>query len=219
MSSKFLTAVGSSRLYPLTDRLISGLSHDEQVSRLSELGVTIVQFREKLLSSREFYQAAAAALRTARKRKLKLIINDRVDIALALRADGVHLGQEDVSPEVARRMLGPEFIIGISTHTLNQAHTAAQMPVDYVAIGPIFPTSTKKSSQAAVGLDGLRLIRNAIGRMPLVAIGGINSKSQEEVLNAGADCLAIISDIWESPGQIADKFLQTPTSKGSWRAD
>ncbi len=94
---------------------------------------------------------------------MKIIVNDRVDIALALKADGVHLGQDDMPAEAARRLLGPNSIIGISTHTLEQAERAAEMPVDYLAIGPIFPTSTKEDSDAPVGLDVLRLVRKAIG--------------------------------------------------------
>lgn len=211
MTSNFLTAVGSSRLYPLTDRLISGLSHHEQISHLSKLGITMVQFREKLLSSREFYQEASAALRVARALNVKLIINDRLDIALALGADGVHLGQDDLSPEVARRFLGGEFLIGISIHTLDQARIAAQMPVDYIAVGPIFSTSTKESSNAPVGIDGLRHIRQVLGNMPLVAIGGIKSNSQAKVLNAGADCVSVISAIWPSTPQNSQPPIKKPS--------
>lgn len=203
MSSTFLNAVGPGRLYPLTDRQISGLSHEQQVSHLSALGVTLIQMREKSLSSRDFYSEAEDALRTARKLKIKLIINDRVDIALALKADGVHLGQEDLDPEVARRLLGPEAIVGISTHSIEQAKLASQMPVDYVAIGPIFSTTTKESSNATLGLDGIRSVKSAIGDLPLVAIGGITSLSQAQVLNSGADCVSVISDLWTSAGRIA----------------
>ena len=203
MTSKFLTAVGPGRLYPLTDRQISGLSHAQQVSRLSELGVTLIQLREKTLSSRDFYLEAEEALRTARKLKIKLIINDRVDIALALKADGVHLGQEDLVPEVARRLLGPDAIVGISTHSIEQARIASEMPVDYVAIGPIFSTATKESSNATLGFEGIRSVKNVIGDFPLVAIGGITALSQEQVLSSGADCVALISDLWAADGRIA----------------
>jgi thiamine-phosphate pyrophosphorylase len=196
MRSSFLDALGKSRLYPLTDRVISGLPHDEQVYLLSERGVTLVQLREKILSAREFYQEAAAALRVARERGLKIIVNDRVDIALALKADGVHLGQDDMPAEDARRLLGPDAIVGISTHTLEQAQRAAEMPVDYLAIGPIFLTTTKKSSHTPVGLDGLRLVRKAVGNMPLIAIGGITAVRHQAILDSGADGFAVISDLW-----------------------
>jgi thiamine-phosphate pyrophosphorylase len=196
MSSIFLDALPSSRLYPLTDRHLSALSHAEQVSRLSEAGATLVQLREKALSPREFHTEAAAALAVARKRGVRLIINDRVDIALAIKADGVHLGQDDLPPDVARRLLGAEAIIGFSTHNLEQARLAGKMPVDYVAIGPIFETSTKDTTDPPVGLQGLSLVRQALGTVPLVAVGGITSLNRQKVLDAGADAVAVISDIW-----------------------
>ena len=196
MSSTFLDFLPKSRLYPLTDRRLSGLSHAEQVSRLSEAGATLVQLREKALSPLEFHTEAAAALVVARKRGVRIIVNDRVDIALAIKADGVHLGQDDLPPDVARRLLGAEAIIGFSTHSLEQAQLAAKMPVDYVAIGPIFETSTKGTTDSPVGLQKLSLIREALGTVPLVAVGGITSLNRQEVLDAGADAVAVISDIW-----------------------
>jgi thiamine-phosphate pyrophosphorylase len=197
MSSTFLQALGKTRLYPLTDRGISGLSHAEQVMRLSDGGATLIQLREKGLPSREFYQEARAALQAARERRVKIIINDRVDIALALSADGVHLGQEDLPPEAARRLLGNDAIIGVSTHNVVQARLAAEMPVDYVAIGPIFATSTKQaSSDSAIGLETLRLVRKAVGNKPLVAIGGITAGNSPDVLDSGADGVAVISALW-----------------------
>ena len=198
MSSSFLNALGKSRIYPLTDRVISRLPHAAQVSNLSERGMTLVQLREKTLSARQFYEEAASALRVGRERGVKIIVNDRVDVALALKADGVHLGQDDMPAEAARRLLGPNSIIGISTHTLEQAERAAEMPVDYLAIGPIFPTLTKKSSDAPVGLDVLRLVRKAIGTMPLIAIGGIKAANYQDLLDSGADGIAVITDLWKS---------------------
>ncbi len=203
MSSIFLNTLADTRLYPLTDRRLSGLSHAEQVSHLSEGGATLVQLREKILSPLEFYREAAEALRVARERRVKIIINDRVDIALALKADGVHLGQDDLPPEAARELLGPEVIIGFSTHNLEQALLSTKMPIDYIAIGPIFSTATKQSSEPAVGLDGLGQVRQAVGEISLVAIGGITSQNSKDVLDAGADAIAVISDIWTSSGQFA----------------
>ena len=202
MGSIFLNALAGTRLYPLTDRRLSALSHAQQVSYLSDIGVPLVQLREKLLSPLEFYAEAAAAMAVARERGIKVIINDRVDIALALKADGVHLGQDDLPPEVARRILGPEFIIGFSTHNIEQARFAAEMPIDYVAIGPIFATSTKTASDPPVGLAGLQRVRQILGTTPLVAIGGITSANSLDVVEAGADAVAMISDIWASPGQL-----------------
>ena len=196
MSSKFMKALAGTHLYPITDRHLSGLSHAEQVAQLGDTGVKLIQLREKLETPLKFYAEAEAALRVARDRGVRIIINDRVDIALALEADGVHLGQEDLPPEAARRLLGDDAIIGFSTHNVEQARLAAQLPVDYVAIGPIFPTSTKESAYLPVGLQGLRLAHQALGGIPLVAIGGITSENNRSVLEAGADAVAVISDMW-----------------------
>ena len=193
------------KLYPITDARLSGLPHAEQVARLSDGGATFVQLREKLLSPKEFYREAAEALRVARARGVRLIINDRVDIALALQADGVHLGQDDLPPEAARRLLGKRAIIGFSTHNPEQAGEAARMPVDYIAIGPIFPTSSKDNPDPLVGLDGLRRVRQLIGPVPLVAIGGINRENAREALDAGADVVAVISVLLTEPSRMAHR--------------
>ena len=190
------------KLYPITDVRLSGLSHAEQVSRLSEGGASFIQLREKHLSPREFYQAAAAALAVARMRNVKLIINDRVDIALALGADGVHLGQDDLPPPAARELLGEQAIIGFSTHSIEQAKIAARLPVDYIAIGPIFNTSSKENPDPLVGLDGLRRVSEVVAPLPLVAIGGITLETAHEVIAAGADSIASISLLLGEPAKI-----------------
>lgn len=194
--NSFLNALGDTCIYPLTDIQISALSHADQVAKLSDCGARVIQLREKTLSAREFFVEADAAMRVARKRGIQIIINDRVDIALALEADGVHLGLDDLPAETARRILGPEAIIGVSTHNLEQAKRAAQMPVDYIAIGPIFLTHTKESDNPAVGASGLRAVRAQIGNIPLVAIGGITEHSAPELLQAGATAVAVIGDLW-----------------------
>ena len=196
MSSNFIQALGSTHLYPITDQHISGLSHAEQVVLLNNCGATLIQLREKLDPPVKFFEQAESAVRVARDLGAKIIINDRVDIALAVKADGVHLGQEDLPPDAARRVLGSDAIIGFSTHSLKQARLAAQMPVDYVAIGPIFSTTTKQSANAPLSLDGLARVREALGAMPLVAIGGITSENIGAVIKAGADVVAVIGDIW-----------------------
>ena len=181
------------KLYAITDRRLSGLSHAEQVARLCEGGARVVQLREKHLSPREFYVEAEEALRVARARGVKLIINDRVDIALALGADGVHLGQDDMPPEAARSLLGEDAVIGFSTHSVEQAFAAARLPVDYIAIGPIFETKSKERPDPIVGLEGLRRVRAAVRVVPLVAIGGITRENGPSVLDSGADSVAVIS--------------------------
>ena len=190
------------KLYPITDVRFSGLSHAEQVRRLSAGGATFVQLREKQKDAREFYREAEEALRVARERNVLLIINDRVDIALALKADGVHLGQDDLPPAAARRLLGEQAIIGFSTHNVEQAIEAARSPVDYIAIGPIFETKSKENPDPVVGLEGLRRVREATGQIPLIAIGGIREENIAEVLKAGADSVAVINLLLADSSQI-----------------
>ena len=196
VTSAFLDLLGPTRTYPITDRLLSGLSLAEQVAEFAKRGMTLVQLREKNLSPDEFYREAEQAMLVARHHGIKIIINDRVDIALAVRADGVHLGQDDLPVDAARRLLDKNVIIGCSTHNLAQARQAAHLLIDYLAIGPVFPTSTKDSSNPVVGLAGLSAVRQAVPEIPLVAIGGINAANREAVMTTGADAVAIISDLW-----------------------
>ncbi|HEY9402109.1 MAG TPA: thiamine phosphate synthase [Pyrinomonadaceae bacterium] len=194
------------KFYPITDARLTGLSHAEQVARLRDGGARFIQLREKHLSPREFYDEAQAALDLARERDVRLIVNDRADIALALGADGLHLGQDDLDPAVARRLLGERFIIGYSTHTIAQAIEAARQPVDYIALGPIFPTRTKENPAPTVGLEALRRVRDAIDpSVALVAIGGITRDNARLALDAGADSVALISALLDAPDKIAER--------------
>ena len=201
----FLKALSGTRVYPLTDRHISGLSHAQQVLALSSSGARIIQLREKELSSREFYDQASAAIRVAPKDRVQIIINDRVDIAHALKANGVHLGQEDLPPVAAREILGSGAIIGVSTHSLEQVREAAGMPVDYVALGPIFQTTAKQSTYEPLGAEKLREARKLLGNIPLVAIGGIGESTAHSLLDAGATAMAIISDCWKFPDRAPER--------------
>lgn len=194
------------RVYPITDTQISGLSHAEQVARFAEGGATLVQLRDKHASALEFYEQAKAALEIANKRGVQLIINDRVDLALALGGIGVHLGQDDLPPEAARQLLGDDAIIGYSTHSLAQIQQAANLPVDYLAIGPIFPTTTKANPDPVVGLSGVRLAREAVGEKPLVGIGGVSRANAREVIEAGADSVALIRTLLTEPDRISEKL-------------
>jgi len=195
------------RVYPITDTRLSGLSHAEQVRRLIEGGATLIQLRDKHAAPREFYLEAKAALEVARDHNARLIINDRVDMALGLKADGVHLGQSDMPANAARRLLGSSAIIGLSTHNLTQAALAAEMPVDYIAFGPIFKTGTKKDPDLLTGLEGLRSVRRLID-MPLVAIGGITLTNATRVFQAGADAVATIAGAVGDPTRISEKMCQ-----------
>ncbi|HLL15609.1 MAG TPA: thiamine phosphate synthase [Pyrinomonadaceae bacterium] len=194
------------KFYPITDARLTGLSHAEQVERLRDGGARFIQLREKHLSPREFYDAADEAISVARERDVRLIVNDRADIALALGADGLHLGQDDLDPAVARRLLGERFIIGYSTHTVAQAIEAARQPVDYIALGPIFPTQTKENPAPTVGLEALRRVRDSIDpSVALVAIGGITRDNARAALDAGADSVALISALLNAPDKIAER--------------
>ena len=177
------------RIYPITDVELSGRSHAEQVRLLSLGGASLIQLREKRMPALDFFEQAKAA----QQHGVQLIINDRVDIALATGAAGVHLGQDDLPPDAARTLLGPRAIIGYSTHNVDQAISAIKLPIDYLAIGPIFSTSTKTDTAPVLGLEGLRAVRQAIGEFPLVAIGGITEANAREVIDAGADSVAVIS--------------------------
>lgn len=190
------------RLYAITDTHRCALSHAEQVERLIRGGATLIQLREKHLPSGAFYQEAEAAVRVARAKGVTIIINDRVDIALALEANGVHLGQHDLSSVVARKLLGPDAIIGVSVHNKEQAIDALALPIDYIGVGPIFPTNSKQNPDPILGLDGLLDIRRIAGNLPLVAIGGITRTGADGVFKAGADGIAIISGLLSSPDEI-----------------
>jgi thiamine-phosphate pyrophosphorylase len=165
----------------------------EVLRALLQGGATIIQLRAKTLVPRDFLELARSAKEEAQRAGCRLIVNDRVDIALACGADGVHLGQEDL-PLAAARKLMVEKIVGISTHNEAQARQAERGGADYVGFGPIFGTTTKETGYAARGAPMLRSIRNAV-KIPIVAIGGIKEDNVAEVWEAGADAAAIISDI------------------------
>jgi thiamine-phosphate pyrophosphorylase len=191
------------KIYPITDSGVSQLSHAEQVARLIDGGATLIQLREKTSAPKNFLREAEAALAVAQRNNVQIIINDRVDIAMALEASGVHLGQFDLSPYLARRLLKDESTIGISTHNLAQVEAAAHLPLDYVAFGPIFETGTKIDHERVVGLDGMRSARAILGDRSLVAIGGITSESCRAVIEAGADSVALIAALLSKPAEIS----------------
>jgi thiamine-phosphate pyrophosphorylase len=193
------------KIYPITNASLTGLSHAEQVRRLALGGAKVIQLREKQMTGAALYDSALEAVAVAREHGVHLVINDRVDIAMSVGAAGVHLGQDDLSPAVARKLLGVKAIIGYSTHNLSQAREALGFPIDYVAIGPVFSTSTKADTAPAVGLDGVTEVRKAIGPVPLVAIGGITEMNAASVFAAGADSVALISALLSDPLAITRK--------------
>lgn len=198
------------RLYAITDLKRAGkASHLAVVKELIKGGASLIQLREKELPARDFFRQACEAIEYAHRRNVKIIINDRVDIALAAGADGVHLGQHDMPVICARKLLGPRKIIGISTHNLRQFSAALRTDADYISIGPIYPTRTKTDPDPPLGPKIVARLARRIDR-PLVAIGGITLENAPELVAAGADSVAVISDLL-SYGEIASRtraFLQ-----------
>ncbi len=201
------------RLYPITDTRLSGLTHREQVEQLAAGGARLVQLRDKLASPRDFYESAVEAIAAARRLGVRIIINDRLDIAVAAGADGVHLGQDDLPVEEARRIVGDNRIIGYSTHTVEQALVADSLAIDYIAVGPVFETSTKENPDPVIGLGLIKEVRSRVSR-PLVAIGGITLARAAQVIEAGADSLAVISDLY-STASIQDRVRSFLEATGS----
>lgn len=181
------------RIYPITDKTLSGLSHAEQVARLIDGGATLIQLRDKRSSPKDFLRDAEAAKKIADQNNVNLIINDRVDIAMVIDAAGVHVGQSDLPVDIARRLMNKGRMVGFSTHNLQQAGLAVEAVVDYVAFGPIFSTETKADRDPSVGLDLLTSAAKVVRDVPLVAIGGITAENCGSVLAAGADSVAVIS--------------------------
>jgi thiamine-phosphate pyrophosphorylase len=197
-------------LYLVTDR---GLSRErstlEIVTAAVNGGATVVQLREKQCSTRDFIEQALAIKDFLKDRGVPLIINDRVDVAQAIEADGVHLGQTDMPLEVAKKILGDSMIIGISAESLPDAIAAEQGGADYLGVSPIYVTPTKTDTAPALGLEGLRKIRKAV-RLPLVGIGGLNPDNAAEVIRNGADGVAVVSAIVaaDDPQAAADALKQ-----------
>ena len=200
-----LYAILDSRCFSGTETLVAA------AEELSRAGVLLIQYRNK-------HDDAAAMLRQARELRQRLpcakprmpprlMMNDRADLCLAAEYDGVHLGQEDLFAEAARKIVGPERWVGVSTHNPEQVTTADQTSATYIAIGPVFGTSSKANPDPVVGLDGVRQAR-ALTRKPLVAIGGLTRQNCLSVIEAGADSVAVISDLLPHPAKSAEEFLR-----------
>lgn len=183
------------KLYLVTDRELSlGRSLEEVVSEAVKGGVTVVQLREKDASTGEFIELARRLMTLLKPLDIPLIINDRVDVALAVDADGVHIGQSDMSYEDARRLLGPDKIIGLSVENFKDVEAANALDVDYIGISPVYGTPTKTDTAEPFGLEGLRkAVQMSVH--PTVAIGGMNASTIAEVMAAGTDGVAVVSAI------------------------
>jgi len=196
-------------LYVVTERkLTGGRPLLEVVEESLAGGATIVQLREKDISTRAFLELAFRVKEVTRRHGATFIINDRVDVAMAAGADGVHLGQDDMPLELARRMMGRQAVIGISVSSVKEAVTAAEGGADYLGVSAIYSTPTKTDAPA-IGLGGLREIRKAV-RLPLVAIGGIHLGNAADVIRAGADGIAVVSAIMSAadPRRAARALLE-----------
>jgi thiamine-phosphate pyrophosphorylase len=200
------------RLYAIIDpALLSGAG--DQTARvaafaceLAKGGATLIQYRNKTSSGRQML-SDARELRRALGSEVRLIMNDRADLCLAAGFDGVHVGQEDLSPEGARAVVGDRLWVGVSTHSIDQVMQAEQTSADYIAIGPVFATASKQNPDPVVGLEGIRAARAAT-RKPLVAIGGITRVNCASVIQGGADSVSVISDLVHDPAKSVAAFLR-----------
>ena len=192
----------------------STFSIPEIAKRLAEAGVELFQYRDKRGSALRIQEHSQAVAGRFRPLGVRLIVNDRADIAAMAGAGGVHVGQEDLPVDEARKICGGALWVGVSTHTLEQLRAADATSADYIALGPIFPTGTKANPDPVVGLDFLRSARR-ITRKPLVAIGGITVESAGEVYQAGADSIAVIRDLMAAsdPAQRAREYIAIAKSK------
>ena len=198
------------KLYLVTDRpLCLGRDIEWVVEEAVKGGVTLVQLREKNTDTRQFIDLAIRLKKTLAVYNVPLLINDRIDVALAADADGVHIGQSDMPYETARRLLGDDKIIGLSVETFAEAEAADLLDVDYIAVSPVYLTNTKTDTSNALGLAGVQRI-SALSKHPVVGIGGMNQATVKDVIHAGADGVAIVSAICsaESPMLASQQLLE-----------
>ncbi|MCR4320344.1 MAG: thiamine phosphate synthase [Candidatus Brocadiaceae bacterium] len=190
-------AVSNLRLMLITDRNLRKRQFLDTIRQALKGGVTTVQLREKGLATQELYSLACELRKITSDFKANLIINDRVDIALAVEADGVHLGWQSLPFPVVRRLVGSERLIGVSTHNRQEALQAQSCGADYITFGPVFDTPSKAGLLKPVGVEEIQKLKKEIN-IPLVAVGGINERNVEAVLDGGADGIAVISSIMQA---------------------
>ena len=196
------------RLYAILDAACFSTSEEFIIcgEALAAGGCTLLQYRNKSGNARMMLEQAYELKRRVGT-SVKLIMNDRADLCLAADFDGVHVGQDDLSPDAVRRIIGPNLWLGISTHNPEQLQEADRTSADYLAIGPVFSTSSKDKPDPVVGLEGVRRARQ-LTRKPLVAIGGITRANAVSVIEAGADSVAVISDLLREPRKSAEEFFR-----------
>ena len=198
------TSLQLPRLCAITDRAATGgRTHGEIARALLAGGARWIQVREKTMGAGGFLVQARDAVRIAHEHGAIVIVNDRVDVALMAGADGVHVGRDDLPAVEARTLMGERAIVGISTHSVEEGIAAARLPVDYVAIGPVFATSTKQDAERVVGIEAVRRLAEAV-KVPVVAIGGITEERAGEAMRAGAAAVAVIGALYD-PRRPADE--------------
>ena len=196
------------RLYMILDAALSTVPDTECARKLAAAGVRLLQYRNKSASSRALFEASKKLSSFLIPLGISFLLNDRADVAFLTGATGVHLGQEDLGVEEARSVLGADKLVGVSTHNLKQFQRAAATSADYIAVGPVFSTSTKTRPDPVIGTDFIRKVRPLTDK-PIVAIGGVTLGRTAEVIQAGADSVAVISDILlaPDPGQRARQYI------------
>jgi thiamine-phosphate pyrophosphorylase len=197
------------RLYVILDAALLIHPETQIAAGLAEAGVRLLQYRNKQASARELLEKSRALADELLPKQVRFIVNDRADVAVLAGATGVHLGQDDLGPDSARGLAGSDGVVGVSTHNLEQFAAAAATSTDYIAIGPIFETSTKKNPDPVVGMEIVRAARRLTDK-PIVAIGGITLARAAEMIAAGADSIAVISDILcaPDPAKRARQFVE-----------
>jgi len=185
-------------LYPVLDAKTAGMPHIEAARRVLDGGARVIQLRDKNATFEELLHIGRDLRTLTREAGAQLIVNDNPYLAREIEADGVHLGEHDFPPYFAREILGPDAIIGLSTHTRQQALAAAYLPINYVAIGPVYPTQSKQSEYDPLGLDVVRWVTLHV-HLPVVAIGGITEEHIPELMQAGVENVAMIREIMAAP--------------------
>ena len=198
------------RLYVILDATLLNSSPKDCAQELAAAGVQLMQYRDKSASARDLLKTSRELVSALQPRRASLVVNDRPDVAALAGAAGVHVGQDDLQPEQARAVVGNEIWIGVSTHNLEQFRRAAATSADYIAVGPVFATTSKANPDPVVGLEFIRQVRSLTDK-PIVAIGGITLDRAASVIAAGADSIAVIRDVLcaPKPGERARRFVET----------
>jgi thiamine-phosphate pyrophosphorylase len=206
-------------LYLVTDPdLVGERPLLEVVAAAIRGGVRLVQYRDKHASTRTMVQTAAALVQLCRRMDVRFLVNDRVDVALAVNADGVHVGQEDMPVALARKLLGPDKLLGVSVHSAAEIRQAEQGGADHLSLSPVFATPTKPDHQTPLGLDGVRALA-AVSRLPLIAIGGIQLDNAARVISAGVQGICVVSAIFaDSDPEQAARALRRAVDGARWAA-